>query len=644
MGAEIPPDEDARLAALFETGLLDTPPEERFDDLARLAQLICETPMALVSLVDRERQWFKARCGLEPTETPREHAFCAHAILGDDILEVEDARQDPRFADNPLVTGPPHIRFYAGAPLRLPSGEALGTLCVLDERPRRLTGDQRMALARLARQVVELVVAGTPEKRPTRLLGRFETFETYRALFEAAPVLVVVANLEGWFLHVNDRWEQLLGYTPRELLGRPFLDFVHPADREATRLELSVLAAGREGSGYRNRYRHANGSWRWLTWHAILDRGGLIYAVAFDSTALSELTERLAASQDRLARTARMARVGGWDIDLVHRRLHWSEETYRIHEADPGWEPSFDDALRFYPPEARSVVVETLRDAIAGRASFDFEVPFETARGERRWVRASGEPRFDLGGKVVAFHGMLMDVSEQKEAELAKDRLLSTVSHELRTPLTSVFGALRLLQSGKLGELDARGRQMVEVAIRNAQRLSRLVDDLLDIGRTGAGQLAIRPERADLAELVREAGSSVAEAARSVGVRLTLELPDAPLWATADPTRIVQVLMNLLGNAIKFSPEGSEVVAVVEPRGEMATVTVIDEGPGLPAEAIPRVFDRFLQLPAGRAQGGFGLGLPISKAIVEAHGGRIGIESEEGHGARAWFELPLAGA
>ncbi len=124
-----------------------------FDDLAALAAQVCETSMALVSLVDRDRQWFKATVGCDLTETPRSQSFCAHALTRVDILEVPDARADPRFADNPLVTGPPHLGFYAGAPLRTEDGHTVGTLCVLDPVPRTLSDDQRSALLTLAATV-----------------------------------------------------------------------------------------------------------------------------------------------------------------------------------------------------------------------------------------------------------------------------------------------------------------------------------------------------------------------------------------------------------------------------------------------------------------------------------------------------------
>ncbi|MDC0711086.1 GAF domain-containing sensor histidine kinase [Stigmatella sp. ncwal1] len=151
--APLPRNEEARLEALASHGILDTPPEQGFDDLTRLASQLCGTPVALVSLLDQGRQWFKARVGVDATETPRDFAFCAHAILQDELFVVPDAHLDERFQDNPLVVGEPHVRFYAGTPLKTVSGHNLGTLCVIDHVPRELKPEQAEALRLLGRQV-----------------------------------------------------------------------------------------------------------------------------------------------------------------------------------------------------------------------------------------------------------------------------------------------------------------------------------------------------------------------------------------------------------------------------------------------------------------------------------------------------------
>lgn len=172
--APLPKNEDERLAELLSYDIIDTEAEKLFDDLTALASQICETPIALISLVDPNRQWFKSRVGLDAEETSREIAFCSHAILQEDVFEIPNATLDPRFHDNPLVTGSPDIRFYAGAPLITPSGHAIGTLCAIDKKPRRLTDAQKTSLQTLSKSVV----AHLELRRKNRELERTSQFKS----------------------------------------------------------------------------------------------------------------------------------------------------------------------------------------------------------------------------------------------------------------------------------------------------------------------------------------------------------------------------------------------------------------------------------------------------------------------------------
>lgn len=249
--------------------------------------------------------------------------------------------------------------------------------------------------------------------------------------------------------------------------------------------------------------------------------------------------------------------------------------------------------------------------------------------------------------KERLFTGLVRDISERKRAEIAKAEFISTVSHELRTPMTAIQGALNLVNSGALGEIPTEAKEMTEVAEQSARRLVRLINDILDIERIGAGKLRLVMARLDLAALIERAVQEMADLARRqmVAMRVDDRLPGARVQA--DPDRLLQVITNLLSNACKFSPEGGKVEIVIArgPR-DRARISVIDQGPGIPEAFRSRLFDRFAQADSSdsRAKGGTGLGLAITKELTELMGGEIGFASRAGQGSTFFVDIPLAEA
>jgi len=395
-----PPNEAERLAALRSYDLLDTDAESAFDDLVALAAHVCGVPISLVSLIDTDRQWFKAHLGLDVRQTPRDQAFCAYAILSDDLLIVPDATRDERFAGNPLVTADPDIRFYAGAPLTTPDGYRLGTLCVIDRVPRMLTPDQQAALAALGRQTV--------------------------------------AQLE-------------------------------------LRRNLKNLRAAYE-------------------------------------------------------------RLQGLD------RL--------------------------------------------------------------------------------------------------KSEFVSTVSHELRTPLTSIRGGLQLV----LADDEAvRGeyRDLLCAALHSSERLIRITNDILDLSKLQSGHLALVRSRCAVNSLIATASETVGHLLDG-HARVRQTPADVEILIDVDPGRIVQALVNLLSNALKFSPPTKAVTIGAVARDGMVEITVSDEGPGIDADGLAKLFQPFQQLTAAaNTSGGTGLGLVITKGIIEQHGGSVTVSSQLGIGTTFIVTVPV---
>lgn len=403
-----PVDETARLATLHALRILDTPPEERFDRITRLAAKFFDVPICLVTFVDEARVWFKSIQGLPVSEIPREQSLCLYSITAEGLCVIEDTRQDPCFSDNPLVCGAPHLTFYAGRALDV-EGHKLGNFCIIDTKPRTLTPEQLAYLEDLGAMVES-------ELRATHL-----------------------------------------------------------------------------------------------------------------SYALAAQVDQLKLAND---------------------------------------------------------ILET--------------------------------------------------------ADRMKDEFLSVVSHELRTPLNFISSSASVLQDEVLGPLNADQQEMLANVITGSDRMLVMVNNLLDISRMAAGSLALSIGACIYRDVIDEVARTLSPLASAKGQQLNVLPCDGIIQA--DPVRVVQILTNLIDNAIKFTPEGGVISVRSSVDGGVLRTEVLDSGPGISEDDLPRLFQRFQQLDMSleRSAGGAGLGLSIAKALVEAHGGTIGVESTLGQGSCFWFALPLS--
>ncbi len=629
---QIPANEEERLGELHRYGILDTPPEPSFDALTTLAAHIAQVPIALVSLVDVDRQWFKSRYGLEAPQTPRDVSFCGHVVASEATLIVPDAFQDDRFADNPLVTGQPRVRFYAGIPLRNPSGYVLGTLCAIDHHARELTPTQQEMLSLLAKQVVDQLEL---RRKTIQLQG-------YGRFFDISISLLCTADATMYFRELNPAWEQTLGWTLDELKARPFTDLIHPDDVAPTLAVAGQLLEGATTVNFENRYRHKDGRWIPMNWHASA-RDGVFYAAALD---LSELRRKEASLLDTEGRYRSIIEAA---VDAVIT----IDERGSIDQVNPAVERLFG----FAPHELLGQNVKLLMPA-PYREEHDGYLANYLSTGNRKIIGTGREitgarkdgSTFPAELAVSEFYaagarfftGIVRDISDRKRVERMQSEFVSTVSHELRTPLTSIRGSLGLVSAGVTGELPAEAKEYVDIALSNSDRLVRLINDILDIEKMQSGSMEFRLRATDLGAAVRGAISANQAFASSHGVRLLLasEIPLGEVFVDTD--RLAQVLANLISNAAKFSPRDGVVELAVERSEDLFRVTIRDHGPGIPEEFRGRIFQRFAQADASntRRRGGTGLGLSISKAIVEQMRGRIGFKPAEGGGTVFFFELP----
>lgn len=519
----IPLNEPSRLLALQSYEIMDSGQELRYDDITLLASRICRTPMALITLINEDRQWFKSKVGLAGTETPRELAFCAHAIVEPDkVLTVVDARVDDRFSANPVVTGAPHVRFYAGAPLVSADGHALGTLCVIDREPRHLEPEQKDALLALSRQVMALL----EERRTSAALrGAMQALTRSEALFreayENAPIGIALVSPEGEWLRVNQSLCDMLGYPAGDLTRTTFQAITHPEDLES-------------------------------------------------------------------------------DLLLVRRMLTREIRTYQM------------------------------------------EKRYLHRTGHAVWAHLSVSLVWDKQ-KPLYFISQIQDITERKNIERGKSEFLTMVSHELRTPVTALRGALGILAAGAAGELPPKAQALTALADRNADRLHRLVNDILDIEKIESGAFAYRRTDLDLNQLVTQAAVELRPYADQYQVKIDVrsDLPRAFLHADAD--RLMQVLANLISNAVKHSPAGGTIDVHVTRTDASIRVNITDHGDGIPEEFRPHLFEKFAQAnwTATNRKGGSGLGLNISRAIIQHHGGVLAFDTELGVGSTFYFELPI---
>ena len=287
----IPPNETERLAALRAYNILDTLPEKQFDRITELASIICNTPISLVTLIDEHRQWFKSKKGMDINETTRDVAFCRYALMDNDILEVEDATEDERFRKNPFVTDDEsHIRFYAGYPLVDKNGHALGSLCVIDKVPRKLSDDQRKALKILGNAVLEMIVT---QRRKQEL-------QNFEKLFNISNDLICIAGMDGSFQRLNPAFHKVLGWDEEYLLRISFFDLVHPDDLQATRRHFSLLAGGKPTVNFTHRLMCKDGEYKNLQWVATPEpTTGYLFAIARDITQEKQKELRLYNSENR---------------------------------------------------------------------------------------------------------------------------------------------------------------------------------------------------------------------------------------------------------------------------------------------------------------------------------------------------------
>jgi PAS domain S-box-containing protein len=653
-GTQTRPDterERRRLRTLDQYDVLDAPPTEAFDRITRLATRLFDVPVALINFIDQENQWCLSTCGLSLDRTSLEVSFCVHAIDQKGVMVVEDAREDDRFADNPLVTGKPYIRFYAGAPLVAQNGYRLGSLCLLDDEPHTFSTDDQEMLSDLAGVVMdELNLRHYASDLDASRQAHQDLSEQRRRILESITDAFVALDDDWTLTYVNAQAESMLERSRDDLVGRNLWDEFPEAIGSTFQEQYEAAMAGGTTVEFVEYYPPLD---RWFEVKAFPFEGGL--SIYFD-----DVTDRMEA-QENLRR----------ERDLTEAIMDTSIAALVIVDADGhisfANDPASDilgtdtDNLRglthhevgtlktldgtAIPPEEWPFqhVLET------GSPIAERRYVFERPDGTERYMSVNGAPLRDPDGTLRQVVFSIDDITEQvhyeqelraakEEAEQAnrlKSAFLANVSHDVQTPLSSIMNHADLLRM----EASEEHQERIELIKRSSTRLRDTIESVLDLSKLEAGAVEPTPESLDLADELLGTAEIFQPQAADHEVMLETDVED-PLPAELDPTMLHRITDNLLSNALKFTDPGGRVTLRAHGDDDAVTIEVADTGVGIDADFLPNLFEAFSRGPDQTKTEGSGLGLAITKHLTEVMDGAIDVESEKGVGTTFTIHLP----
>jgi PAS domain S-box-containing protein len=475
--------------------------------------------------------------------------------------------------------------------------------------------------------------------------------ERYELAVRGSGVGLWDRNVVTGELYLSPRVLEIMDFPPgfaadrNELLGR-----VHPHDIGTVGPELFRAVQQKRPYDVEGRVRRRDDTYIWVRLRGVpvFDAAGTLVRVAGsldDITALKKAEAALKASEESFRNTMDSAAVGMALISPAAKLVRgnkalstltgYSEAEMLTMRARDLFPDSFD--------EDRRQIARLLSGEIA---HYEMEQMFIAKGGKPVWVLTNATLARNPDGSPQHVVKQLLNISERKEMDRMKSEFISVVSHELRTPLTAIRGSLGIMATAMRDSLPPKALHLVEIGYRNSERLIALVNDILDMEKLAANRMPFESRLEDLAALTQQAVESNAAYAEKYKVAYLVENRVADLPVRVDPDRLAQVFANLLSNAAKFSPEGGHVRVVICTRQGRARIEVIDRGPGIAEEFKPRIFGRFAQADSSinRVKGGTGLGLHITRELVERMGGAIGFDSVAGEGTKFWVEFPIAEA
>ncbi len=663
-----PLNESARLKALRKLKLRDIQQSLHLDRATRLARRITASLSASIAFVEDDTVWYAAAEGLEACEQPRPETASAWVVLSPEVLWIEDCRKDARFADGPMVVGPPFIRFFAGAPITI-QGHRIGCVTIVDPEPRSFDASLAAALADVAGLVgdeIELLAARRSLESARRRAERSNA-KALRAsvlmseMVEALPVGVALYDEGDRLAAWNAGYADSAGAFARHLKrGRPYRELLRRVLAEGGKPEIigretawidERVAGRRRADADPHEQLQSDGRW-FRVQDRNLSSGGVLSSV-IDITELKrrELSFELLFSANPVP------------LAIIDR---WTAAFIDVNEA----------AVRQYGYARDEFVAMSLSDILpadewdAFLAQRSGGLP-KVYSAERVWRHLTADGRELLIAPYVvatefegreALIGALIDVSAQMEAErqllataereriardaaesanLAKTEFLANMSHEIRTPLNGVVAMADLLGAT---DLAATQKEMVEIIRTSGQMLSHLLADILDSARIESGKLQVERVEVDIVDLTRSVVALYGLQAAAKGVELSFgggDVTDLCIWG--DGVRLRQIVGNLVSNAIKFTEDGTVTVSLNLAGPGQLRIEIEDSGIGFDPAIKAQLFGRFQQADGTitRRFGGTGLGLAISRELATLMGGELDCDSEPGRGSRFWLTLPF---
>lgn len=467
--------------------------------------------------------------------------------------------------------------------------------------------------------------------------------QRFRNLIRQAPVAICVIRADDLMItEVNDGYLELVGKQRSELEDRSIWEAVAEAAQVYAPLMNQVIASGtalhaREHELILIRKGIPETVFVDFVYEPVKNAAGAVSAVIVVG---NEVTDKVIARrsiedmEQRVRLAVDAAEIGTYEYNYKTGMLNTSERFKQIFGFEH--EVTRDQVIGVYHPEDAGLSAAAHERARAQDGKLFYETRFLLKDGSLHWARFHGQIHWDVDGKPERLLGTVLDITEYKQLQQQKDDFISIASHELKTPITSLKASLQLLERMK-DQPSALLPKLIVQSTRSMQKISELVDDLLNVSKMNKGYMQLRKDRFSIALML----NSCCDYIRQLGTHQLIVQGDQELQVTADQHRIEQVIVNFVNNAIKYAPMEKTIFLIVEDLGDMAKVSVKDTGPGIPSDKVPHLFDRYFRGGQTSSQvSGLGLGLYISAEIIARHNGEIGVDTQEGRGSTFWFTLP----